>query len=702
MNSKWQQIILFYLLFLGVNAKAQVFTPFSYWKGLSPITIDRAAPIYLINNDVITITAMGGHGYYVWSQSAGDGASITSLSLPVHSLGPAEYVARVTPYTTDVITITSGAASATYDVVTYSPLNISPRAITMARNASQTFTATGGCLTVTPCNGGGAYVFSKVSGGGSITSPGGVFTAPAVDGTTVVQVADLIGNVATATIKVVSVLTISPETLKIAVFSTNLFTAILGSPAYSYSVFAGTGSITTPGGVYTAPAVIGTATVRVTDTVAASSDSTVTIIKPVDIKVGQYFTCALHNEGSVKCWGSNVYGQLGVGSTAFIGDDAIEIGGANQFVDLGTGRTATQIALGLDHVCALLDNASVKCWGRGTHGQLGRGTTAHLGDGANEMGDNLSAINLGTGRTATEIFAFGYISCAKLDNSTTKCWGRNNQGQMGIGDTAGNNTNLGDGPNEMGNNLLPLDLGTGKTVTKLTGGLEFVCGLLNDATVKCWGRNNRGQLGKDNTQSLGDDPNEMGDNLTAININGNSGGARTAIDLVSGYDYSCVSRDNASMICWGRNDRGQLGNNTTNSIGDGAGEMAAIAAINMGAGFGALTNIYAAGQNTCAKDSANMFKCWGRNDEGQLLLGNTTDALVPPAGALNIGTGLVILKMHANFYTLCALFSNDRIKCWGRGTAAGGAVHGVFISTSANHLGDAAGEAGDSLNYLNH
>lgn len=711
MKKKRHHIILFLMLIFLIKSQAQIFIPLSYWKGLSPMTTNPPSTIYLVVDDVIPITVSGGMGVYTWSNTGAaqaDNASITSYSvLPDRTSPTAEYVARSTAYTTDTITITSGTTTPkTVSVVTYNSLAISPVTITMAVSTNQNFTATGGCLTATPCNGGGAYVFSVVSGGGSITSPGGVFTAPAAPGTTVVQVADLIGNTATATITSVNVLTISPSTLKIPVFSTNAFSSILGTPAYTYSVIpgtGGTGTVVAGTGVYTAPSTVGTNTVRVTDVPLATSDSAVTIIKPVDIQVGQYFACALYNEGSVKCWGANVYGQLGTGATSTIGDGAAEIGGANPFVDLGTGRTATQIAVGNDHVCALLDDATVKCWGRGLYGQLGKGNPSNLGNTALEMGDNLTPINLGTGRTATAVYAFSNISCAKLDDLSVKCWGRNDRGQMGIGNIAGNNSALGDDVNEMGDNLAPIDFGTGRTAVKLTGGINHICALLDNATVKCWGRNDRGQLGKNNTTSLGDNVNEMGDFLTAVNIDGNSGGARTATDIISGTDHNCVIRDNATMICWGRNSNGQLGNGNTNTIGDGAGEMANISSINMGAGFATLTNIYGAGRTSCAKDNANMFKCWGRNGEGQLLLGNTTDATAPPAAALNIGAGLVISKLMTQRYVLCSLFTNDRIKCWGLGTDAGGTnAHGVFISTSAANLGDNGGETGAGLNYINH
>ena len=118
-------------------------------------------------------------------------------------------------------------------------------------------------------------------------------------------------------------------------------------------------------------------------------------------------------------------------------------------VDLGTGRTATAIASGGSHTCAQLDNDSVKCWGEGTQGRLGYGNSNNLGDGANEMGENLTAIDLGTGRTATAISLGNYHTCALLDNASVKCWGSNNNGQLGQGNT----NNLGDDSCDIGDNL---------------------------------------------------------------------------------------------------------------------------------------------------------------------------------------------------------------------------------------------------------
>jgi E3 ubiquitin-protein ligase HERC3 len=183
-------------------------------------------------------------------------------------------------------------------------------------------------------------------------------------------------------------------------------------------------------------------------------------------------------------------------------------------VDLGTGRTATAIASGSYYTCAILDNASVKCWGRNDQGQLGLGDSINRGDGANEMGDNLTIVDLGTGRTATAIASGALHTCALLDNAAVKCWGYSNYGQLGQGNT----TTLGDNANEMGDNLPAIDLGTGRTATAIASRRFHTCVLLDNSAVKCWGFSSYGQLGQGNTNNLGDNANEMGDNLPAIDL----------------------------------------------------------------------------------------------------------------------------------------------------------------------------------------
>ncbi|MFP2934515.1 hypothetical protein ACLESO_57285, partial [Pyxidicoccus sp. 3LG] len=123
-------------------------------------------------------------------------------------------------------------------------------------------------------------------------------------------------------------------------------------------------------------------------------------------------------------------------------------------INLGTGRTAMALAVGDYSSCALLDDGSVKCWGSGSYGALGLGDRQDRGDGPGEMGDALPQVNLGTGRTATSLTTGYYRTCATLDDGSVKCWGDNTSGVLGLGDRM----NRGDGPGEMGDALPAVEL----------------------------------------------------------------------------------------------------------------------------------------------------------------------------------------------------------------------------------------------------
>ena len=161
---------------------------------------------------------------------------------------------------------------------------------------------------------------------------------------------------------------------------------------------------------------------------------------PIQVTAGDNFSCALLYDGSVKCWGYNGDGQLGLGDTKTRGNGANEMGVNLPAVNLGTGRTATAIQSGYGHTCALLDDGSVKCWGNNSSGELGQGDMFNRGDGPNEMGANLLKVDLGTAglgiaHTAKKISVGISHTCVILDDNTTKCWGLNGDGQLGLGDT---------------------------------------------------------------------------------------------------------------------------------------------------------------------------------------------------------------------------------------------------------------------------
>ena len=325
-------------------------------------------------------------------------------------------------------------------------------------------------------------------------------------------------------------------------------------------------------------------------------------------------TCAILNDGSVKCWGQGNNGQLGYGDTQSRGVGADEMGANLPSVDLGSGRSAKFIAAGVDHTCALLDNGGVKCWGYNNNGQLGYGDTQSRGDGADEMGDSLPTVDLGSGRSAKFIAAGGYHACAQLDDGGVKCWGRNDYGQLGYGDTQ----NRGDGADEMGDNLKAIYFSP--TVKTIAAGSTFTCALLYDGSVKCWGDNNKGQLGYGDTQNRGDGADEMGANLPSVDL----GSGRSAKSIDAGVDHTCALLYDGSVKCWGRNDYGQLGygnkfigyGKSADYMGDG------LPAVDLGSGRSAKF-IAAGAHHNCAQLDDGGVKCWGKNVNGQLGLGNT-------------------------------------------------------------------------------
>ena len=179
--------------------------------------------------------------------------------------------------------------------------------------------------------------------------------------------------------------------------------------------------------------------------------------------------------------------------------------------------TAKDIAATYFATCALLDDDTVKCWGGNDYGELGQGHLNELGAKPEHMGDALLRVDLGTGRTVQQLVGSGSGFCALLDDDTLKCWGWGWGGWPG----QGSEENIGDDPNEMGDNLLPIDLGTGVKPVKLShspSAWGHVCAQLDNLELKCWGVGDYGALGNGDRESRGDEPGEMGDNLPYVDL----------------------------------------------------------------------------------------------------------------------------------------------------------------------------------------
>ena len=647
-----------------------------------------------------TFTASGGSPPYTYSVISGAGTlddGTGSFACITGCTG--SYLAATSP-STDIIQVTDSLSATNQATVNvYTPLTLSPTILSIPVNGTQTFTGTGGFGTLT---------YSVAAGLGTIDSALGTYTASASAGTDDVVVTDSIGNTANAVITIVSTLTISPNPVFLSTNSTKTFTTTLGTSPYTYSISSGGGSIVATTGVFTAPSSAQSVTVKVTDAGFNTSTAAVTVVAPTKILASDYNTCTLFNNGLMRCWGYGSYGQLGSGSTAKIGSAAGQMGNANSFINLGTGKTVLDFAMGEYHVCALLNDFSVKCWGYNNKGQLGLGNTTNMGGSATTIGDSLPAVNLGTGKTAQAIFAGGYSSCAILNDNTLKCWGNNTFGNLG----QGNITNYGSAAGQMGDSLPVVNLGTGVTATKVylsnvlstSGATAYessTCAILSNSNLVCWGGNKYGQLGQGNTTTYGSTSGQTPSGLTPINLGTNL----TAKSLTMGLSAFCAVIHDSTAVsenmvkCWGRNNYGQLGANlvTTATIGSAGGQMGnSLAFVSLPTPT--VSQLTGIGNNFCALMTNGSVECWGYNNYGQLGQGNivsygsSTSTMATIPGAVSLNSSLIPTQITTGLYHSCVLSpSNDLMQCWGYNN------DGQLGLGNTTTKGSSAGQMGNSL-----
>ena len=258
---------------------------------------------------------------------------------------------------------------------------------------------------------------------------------------------------------------------------------------------------------------------------------------------GSYFNCVLGENGRVKCWGDNTSGKLGYGHTDHIGDSPLENLASIPFLKLGT--KVKKLALGYHHACALLVDGNIKCWGNNRYGQLGLGHTNNIGD--DELPSSIGIVSLG--QRALDISAGDHYNCALLENKNIKCWGNNKYGQLGLA----HRHSIGD--NELVSLTSTLDFSD--DVKKIFTGSTHICALFVNNKAKCWGSNEYGKL---SYIHVPDSP------LAAVSKF--VGFDKSVYQMALGLSHTCaVLRDN-EVRCFGRNNYGNLGLGHTRTIGD--------------------------------------------------------------------------------------------------------------------------------------
>ncbi|MBV9947259.1 MAG: hypothetical protein JOZ69_10460, partial [Myxococcales bacterium] len=279
------------------------------------------------------------------------------------------------------------------------------------------------------------------------------------------------------------------------------------------------------------------------------------------------FICALQNGGTVSCWGQNNLGELGDGTTT----DRL-----TPVPVTGLNGSATAIAAGTDHVCALVSGA-VECWGSNGSGQLGNGSTA------NGWPTPVNVVGVGG---ATSVSAGGSHSCALLGDGSVACWGQNTDGQLGDGTQVSSPVPQGPTP---GTNPIQVAAGWGQT-----------CALFPNGTVQCWGDDSDAELGIGKYSSSpypipvtvplpGAATAISGDSVLMCSLMADQTvmcwgdgwqGTPVKISNVSGavgisasgssWNHACAVLSTGTVMCWGDNTWGQLGNGTsTPSLGGG-------------------------------------------------------------------------------------------------------------------------------------
>ncbi|MDH3730798.1 MAG: RCC1 repeat-containing protein, partial [Acidimicrobiia bacterium] len=359
----------------------------------------------------------------------------------------------------------------------------------------------------------------------------------------------------------------------------------------------------------------------------------------VSLAGGGVHACGVTEEGAAWCWGRNDKGQLGDNSTTDhdVPVQVVGAGGAGWLTDV------VEIGAGLKHSCALKSDSTVWCWGLNDKGQLGDNSTTQSLVPVQVVG----AGGVGVLSGVIDVVGGEGHSCAALSDGTAWCWGLNDKGQLGDNSTT--------------QSLVPVQVAGAGGVGVLSGvasvgaGLKHSCAAKSDGTAWCWGLNDKGQLGDNSTTQ----------SLVPVQVVGAGGvGVLGGVsDVVAGAGHSCSAKSDGTAWCWGLNDKGQLGDNsTTQSLVP----VQVVGAGGVGVLGGTVQSVSGLKHN-CAALSDGTVWCWGLNDKGQLGDNTTTDSSVPVQVVGPGGVGVldaVVVDGGGDNHT-CAARQNHSVWCWG-------------------------------------
>jgi alpha-tubulin suppressor-like RCC1 family protein len=408
----------------------------------------------------------------------------------------------------------------------------------------------------------------------------------------------------------------------------------------------------------------------------------------IQLSLGLDYACALHKNGKVKCWGLNQYGQLGYGDTRPRGYEASDMGSNLTFVDVGTNVFVQKVVTGRYTTCILSISAKVKCWG------LQIWESSSSSDPQLAAGDNLPFFDVGSMQEVQDIvLGIGHM-CVLLKSKQVKCWGANGAGQLGYGDNVQRNFNTA----SIGDSLPAIDLGLQRYATQITAGNSFTCALLDNTCVKCWGGNNFGQLGYGDTITRGDEPGEMGDNLPCVDIAGTSNQSVAKVVSSSFGRHSCAILSGGGAKCWGQGSSfGILGYSNHISRGDHANEMGDYLPFIYIPENTTILQIAPGSLTTCVLLNNLRVRCWGSNSDlpafysrGLLGIESSASGVFNSADLPDVMLGtLSYTSSIGNAYQTCVATRDFQTgRCWGRYSLYAYGDYGQDRGRSVGSMGD--------------
>ena len=341
------------------------------------------------------------------------------------------------------------------------------------------------------------------------------------------------------------------------------------------------------------------------------------------VSAGQDFTCAVTPLRTAYCWGRNVAGALGNGTTT---NSTTPVA-----VSLPVGVLLDSVSAGQDHACGLSSTGAIYCWGGNDLGQLGTGNT--------NPQTTPQLVSVTPAAIFTQVAAAAKFTCAVTTTNLILCWGLNFQGQLGNATNVGTNT-----PNPS-----PLEVlgGPFRAVSATQG---HACSLINgsgqDGFVACWGLNDQAQLGR------------AGGNFPPFDENAQLIQGSVPYSTVSaGFRFTCaIEQGTAIADCWGLNDVGQLGTTTLGSF------QSSPVSVSGGLTF---TQVSAGSGLACGVVTGSKGYCWGDNTFGQLGIGSSVAVPTPPQPQLVSGN-LSFEMIEAGYFHACGVTTTHVAWCWGR------------------------------------